>query len=191
MAASLGTRIAEQHAEAAASLPGDVVGRERRRSAIEILALEGLPTTRDENWKYANLRPLDKVRFAPLPEAARKNLTALSPVKLTDLPPAVEGYARYVFVDGVFVPALSAAVGKNGITVSTRRDSESATSASEATASARHAATAHSTPTPAGRPASAPAATSGAPAKNDARFALLNDAFATDRASIRVAAGTD
>jgi Fe-S cluster assembly protein SufD len=202
MAASLATRIAEQHAAAAAALPGDVVSRERRLSAIETLAVEGLPTTRDENWKYANLRPLDKVRFAPLPEAARENLSALSPVKLADLPPAVEGYARYVFVDGVFVPALSAAVGKNGITVSTHRDSESAASASETTASARHAVIAHSTPASARRPASAPAALSGsltasapsgagAPAKNDARFALLNDAFATDRASIRVAAGTD
>ena len=47
MAASLATRIAEQHADAAASLPGDVVSRERRRSAIETLAVEGLPTTRE------------------------------------------------------------------------------------------------------------------------------------------------
>jgi Fe-S cluster assembly protein SufD len=189
MAASLATRIAEQHAAAAASLPGDVVSGERRRSAIETLSVEGLPTTRDENWKYANLRPLEKVRFAPLAEVAGENLTALSPVKLADLPPAVEGYARYVFVDGVFVPALSAAVGKNGITVSTHRDSKSA-------------ATGRSTPASAGRPESAPTASSGslsasapsgagAPAKNDARFALLNDAFATDGASIKVAAGTD
>ena len=71
MAASLATRIAEQHAAAAASLPGDVVSGERRRSAIETLSVEGLPTTRDENWKYANLRPLEKVRFAPLPGAAQ------------------------------------------------------------------------------------------------------------------------
>jgi Fe-S cluster assembly protein SufD len=159
MAASLATRIAEQHAAAAASLPGDVVSRERRRSAIETLSVEGLPTTRDENWKYANLRPLEKVRFAPLPGAGVKADSSPS-VALADLPPAVEGYARYVFVDGVFVPALSAAVGKNGITVSTHRDLA-----------------AHVTPAP-------------SPSK-DARFALLNDAFATDGASIRVAAGTD
>jgi Fe-S cluster assembly protein SufD len=148
MAASLATRIAEQHAEAATSLPGDVVSRERRRSAIETLAVEGLPTTRDENWKYANLRPLDKVRFAPLASASRA-------VALADLPAAVEGYARYTFVDGVFAPALSSPVGKPGITVGTLHDS-------------------------------------GASSKSkDARFALLNDAFATDGASIRVAPGTD
>jgi Fe-S cluster assembly protein SufD len=184
MAASLATRIAEQHAAAAASLPGDVVSRERRQRAIETLAVEGLPTTRDENWKYANLRPLDKVRFAPPVGAGAATAGSTPSVTLADLPAAVEGYSRYVFVDGVFVPALSAAVGKNGITVSTHRDSNGAATAS------------------AGRPASAPAASSGsptalapsgagAPAKNDARFALLNDAFATDGATIKVAAGTD
>jgi Fe-S cluster assembly protein SufD len=179
MAASLATRIAEQHAAAAASLPVDVVSRERRRSAIETLAVAGLPTTRDENWKYANLRPLEKVRFAPLPGAGAR--TDASPsVTMADLPAAVAGYARYVFVDGVFVPALSAAVGKNGITVSTHRDSEGAASGSASPKNAGPTATARSTPDGAGLPA-----------KNDARFALLNDAFATDGATIRVAAGTD
>jgi Fe-S cluster assembly protein SufD len=157
MASPLAKRLAEEHAAASASLPGDVVSRERRRSAIDTLAVEGLPTTRDENWKYANLRPLEKVRFAPLggAGAAKGNLTALPPVTLTDLPAAVEGYARYVFVDGVFASALSSPVGKTGITVGTLHDS-------------------------------------GASSKSkDARFALLNDAFATDGVSIRVAPGTD
>jgi Fe-S cluster assembly protein SufD len=162
MVASLATRIAEQHAAAAASLPGDVVSGERRRSAIETLAIEGLPTTRDENWKYANLRPLEKVRFAPLARAEAATAGTSSSVTPADLPGAVEGYARYVFVDGVLAPALSAAVGKKGITVSTHRDAAGA----------------------------APSATAPAPSK-DARFALLNDAFATDGASIKVAAGTD
>jgi Fe-S cluster assembly protein SufD len=178
MASSLATRIAEEHAAASASLPGDVVSRERRRSAIDTLTAEGLPTTRDENWKYANLRPLDKVRFAPLPEAARENLAALWPVKLADLPPPVEGYARYTFVDGVFVPALSATVGKDGISVTSLHSPRAAQVLLDGT------------PVRVGV---------GAPAKNDARFALLNDArfallndaFATDGASIRVAPGTD
>ena len=178
MAASLATRIAEQHAAAAASLPGDVVSRERRQRAIETLAVEGLPTTRDENWKYANLRPLDKVRFAPRVGAGAATAGSTPSVTLADLPPAVEGYSRYVFVDGVFVAALSAAVGKNGITVSTHRDAlGAAASASSPASSSTTMATV--------------AAGAGAPAKNDARFALLNDAFATDGASIRVAAGTD
>jgi Fe-S cluster assembly protein SufD len=196
MAASLATRIAEQHAAAAASLPGDVVSRERRLSAIETLAVEGLPTTRDENWKYANLRPLEKVRFAPLAGAASANVTAPAPVTAADLPPAVAGYARYVFVDGVFVPALSAAVGKNGITVSTHRDSGAAISGSASPGNAGSAAAGRPAPAAATSSAS-PAAPASAPidvykpAKNDARFALLNDAFATDGATIKVAAGTD
>ena len=190
MAASLATRIAEQHAAAAASLPGDVVSRERRQRAIETLAVEGLPTTRDENWKYANLRPLDKVRFAPLAEAGTATAGSLPSVTLADLPGAVEGYARYVFVDGVFVAALSAAVGKNGITVSTHRDSRAdrLPSAAALVAMARPVRAATGTETAGTAPAAHP--TPGTPS-NDARFALLNDAFATDGATIKVAAGTD
>ena len=160
MASSLATRIADEHAAAAASLPADVVSRERRRSAIDTLAAEGLPTTRDENWKYANLRPLDKVRFAPRVGAGAATTGSSPSVTLADLPAAVEGYARYVFVDGVFAPALSSPIGKTGITVTSLHDSRTVGSIA---------------PMP----------------SKDARFALLNDAFATDGASIRVAPGTD
>jgi Fe-S cluster assembly protein SufD len=163
---SLATRIVEEHAAASDSLPAGVVSRERRRSAIDTLAVQGLPTSRDENWKYANLRPLDKVRFAPLSADASANANALSPVTLADLPPRIAGYARYTFVDGVFFPALSAPAERTGISVISLR----------------------SDPERAKRPASAPREQS--PSK-DARFALLNEAFATDGASIRVAAGTD
>jgi Fe-S cluster assembly protein SufD len=163
---SLATRIVEEHAAASDSLPAGVVSRERRRSAIDTLAVQGLPTSRDENWKYANLRPLDKVRFAPLSADASANANALSPVTLADLPPRIAGYARYTFVDGVFFPALSAPAERTGISVISLR----------------------SDPERAKPPASAPREQS--PSK-DARFALLNEAFATDGASIRVAAGTD
>ena len=37
---------------------------------MKTLASEGLPVTRDENWKYANLRALERVRFAPAQAAA-------------------------------------------------------------------------------------------------------------------------
>jgi Fe-S cluster assembly protein SufD len=62
----------------------------------------GLPTTRDENWKYAALRGLDKVRLtsvappAPALEAAR----AMLPARL-------DGHARVVLVDGHLAPSLS------------------------------------------------------------------------------------
>jgi Fe-S cluster assembly protein SufD len=190
MASSLATRIAEEHAAAAASLPGDVVSRERRRSAIDTLAAEGLPTTRDENWKYANLRPLDKVRFAPPPVGAKAS--ASPSVTLADLPAAVEGYARYVFVDGVFAPALSSAVGKTGITVTSLHDSRVTMAAAGAAPTAAASAATSSAATSPVRPVLMSARLAeAATTSKDARFALLNDAFATDGASIRVAAGTD
>src|ERR1700722_2585851 len=156
MAASLATRIAAEHAAAAGSLSADVARRERRRAAIETLSAEGLPTSRDENWKYANLRPLEKVKFAaPVGAQAGAGIAA------ADLPAAIEGYSRYVFVDGVFAPELSSALTKVGITVRSLRAGGAA---------------AVSMPLVASR---------------DARFALLNDAFAVDGAEIRVSAGTD
>src|SRR5207248_1296986 len=72
----------------------------RRRTALAALSAGGLPTSRDENWKYANLRPLERLRFVPAAPA--------QPVAATDLPAAIPGFARYVFVDGAFAPALSA-----------------------------------------------------------------------------------
>src|SRR5262249_4752044 len=68
---------------------------------------------------------------------------------------AIPGFARYVFVDGVFAPELSAAIGPTG---------------------------------PLARLAEVPAPSSGAEPSGDERFALLNRAFATDGALIRVPA---
>jgi Fe-S cluster assembly protein SufD len=52
-----------------------------------------LPTNRDENWRYANLRPFAKARPEPV---------AAEPPRLADLalPPALPGFERFVFVDG-------------------------------------------------------------------------------------------
>jgi Fe-S cluster assembly protein SufD len=59
-----------------------------------------LPTNRDENWRYANLRPLAKARVDAVTSAA--------PRPAIGLPPALPGYERWVFVDGQFDAALSA-----------------------------------------------------------------------------------
>jgi Fe-S cluster assembly protein SufD len=59
-----------------------------------------LPTNRDENWRYANLRPLAKAkRDAVVPPA--------SPLASIALPAALPDYERWVFVDGQFAAALS------------------------------------------------------------------------------------
>ncbi len=98
---ALAARIAEDFAAAASSAAADGA-LARRRGALARLESAGLPGTRDENWKYAQLRGLERLRFLPAPPAA----TATPD---TALPPPVAGFARYVFVDGRFAPALSAA----------------------------------------------------------------------------------
>jgi Fe-S cluster assembly protein SufD len=80
-----------------------------------------------------------------------------------------------VFVDGVFAPALSAAVTKSGITVRSLRDAKNPASESASPVGSRKDVATLADPA----------------ASRDARFALLNDAFAIDGASIRISAGTD
>src|SRR5262245_45095896 len=65
-------------------------------------AANNLPTSRDENWRYANLRPLARARAeAVAPEAAN--------AARIELPAVLPGYERWVFVDGRFSAALSSA----------------------------------------------------------------------------------
>lgn len=151
MSTALATRIAAEYAAAAAKLPARVVSAVRRELAVKTLCAQGLPATRDENWKYANLRALERVRFAPQ-SAQPVEAAPETPVSAAALPAPIEGYARQTFIDGVFAPQLS---------------------------SAAHHEAAESTPQgERGR-------------SNDARFALLNDAFANDAARLRIAAGAE
>ncbi len=72
-------------------------------------ATNTLPTNRDENWRYANLRALAKARPEAIPA---------SPVVPADsLPAAIPGFARWVFIDGHFAPSLSDARPDLGVTV--------------------------------------------------------------------------
>src|SRR5690606_10977665 len=82
---------------------------------LEALTTRGLPTSRDENWKYANLRPLERVSFAPVISAPGPQITS------ADLPQPINGYARYIFVDGTFVPELSSSIGNTGVRVRSLR----------------------------------------------------------------------
>lgn len=58
-----------------------------------------LPTNRDENWRYANLRPLAKAKIDAVDAAAAPAAFAL-PAPLPD-------HERWVFIDGRFAPHLS------------------------------------------------------------------------------------
>jgi Fe-S cluster assembly protein SufD len=119
MTTPLTARIAEEHAAFERALPAGSAGTARRRAAMTALAASGLPSTRDENWKYAQLRPLERLRFAPAAgvpaDDARASLE-------TALPPALPGFSRYVFLDGVFAPGLSAPTRAPGAVVSPLAD---------------------------------------------------------------------
>ncbi|MCX6548391.1 MAG: hypothetical protein NTW40_10195, partial [Acidobacteria bacterium] len=71
------------------------------REAAE-LRLEGrdLPTTQDEDWKYADLRPLAALTFGPAPEGA----IDLAPLLLSEMVGT-----RQVFVNGRHAPHASCA----------------------------------------------------------------------------------
>jgi len=173
-------------ANAARANAGDAAADPQRHRALAALSEVGLPTSRDENWKYVNLRPLEKVRFAPPSTEARPAIEA------SDLPTAI-GKSRYVFVDGVFDAALSSVNAQSGVTVTTYAASPRAIEAGSAKVAAGPASpdvapavSAHVTTDRAGA-----GAANGVEPAGDLRFALLNAAFATDGVQINVARGTD
>lgn len=172
MTAALAEKISEAHAAVRDRLAPAVVTPEQRQRALRALAAAGLPTTRDENWKYANLRSLERVHFAPSSLRARTDIPAAA------LPARIEGYARYTFVDGVFAPELSSVVDVRGVSVTSPRSSG---------ASGRSASVA--TRTPAGLRAVESGGS--APARSDDRLAWLNEVFATDSARVDVGEGVD
>jgi Fe-S cluster assembly protein SufD len=99
----LSARIAQEYAGMPPSGPA-------QRAAIEALLRTGLPATRDENWKYANLRALERQRFVPAPAKSPTLLPASVPAALPD-------HVRFVFVDGVLAPQLSAPLTAAGAVV--------------------------------------------------------------------------
>ena len=143
MSAPMLTRLRDEYGAARTALPGSVIEAHRRSEAIETLCAQGLPAGREENWRYTNLRLLDRARFTPAPPSAE----ALPP-----LPEPLTGFARYVFVDGRL---RTSAAAPHGVTV---------------------------------RSLLADGAADGAwrfaSELPEARLALLNEAFATDAASI-------
>jgi Fe-S cluster assembly protein SufD len=98
---------------AQASLPGAAAWTALRGRALSALHSAGLPTARDDEFKYVNLRFLERRRLAPArpePLDAAQLTQAVAPVA------ALFGAAaRFVFVDGRYAPALSAAALPAGL----------------------------------------------------------------------------
>jgi len=74
-----------------------------------------IPTNRDENWRYANLRPLAKARA----DAAVSDAGARASIVL---PAPLPNYERWVFVDGQFAAELSAPAAQSHATLLNSRD---------------------------------------------------------------------
>jgi Fe-S cluster assembly protein SufD len=185
MSAALSKRVLDEYAEVRDSLPAGVVSHERRHEAIQALAARGLPTTRDENWRYTNLRPLERARFAPVatpPITAPVAAPGLPLPSASDLPAKLAGFARYTFVDGTFVPELSAPIEHAAVIVrSLRRGTERSYERPGTPASGSSHDEARSA-TISRLPHTLPALST----LPEARLALLNEAFATDMAVIHV-----
>jgi Fe-S cluster assembly protein SufD len=75
---------------------------ERRRSALARFGELGLPTRRQENWRFTNLRALETTDYPPASAETAADETALTPYRLAG------ATHRIVLVNGRFAPALSA-----------------------------------------------------------------------------------
>jgi Fe-S cluster assembly protein SufD len=100
---------ADRFATVAAGLPGHELAwlRELRAQAIERVRQLGLPTIRNERWKYTNLSSLAAATFEPIGAAS----AAGSPGQL----PALIGGCRVVFVNGLYRADLSTGSLPSGI----------------------------------------------------------------------------
>ncbi len=101
--AAFAERLVREHAGAIAALSPEHVTAGRRRVAVERMAQLGLPGLRDDYWRYASLRGLDKARLTP----ARRWNGSYDSAAL-GLPAPLQNTPRRVFVDGWHVPALAA-----------------------------------------------------------------------------------
>lgn len=90
-----------------------------RERALAQFAEQGFPTTRDEEWRYTNVAPIQRSAFRP----AAKDLAGLTADQLQPFIFQDLSCHRLVFVNGHFVPQLSA-LGKlpGGVVVASLAD---------------------------------------------------------------------
>jgi Fe-S cluster assembly protein SufD len=105
-------RILRDFDAVATQLPDSAVAAAVRGRAARELARLGWPSTRDEQWRYANLRAFERLpafRPAMLLSAAAGTAVAL--------PPPIAGFERWVYVDGMRQAGVSPAVSDGGADV--------------------------------------------------------------------------
>ncbi len=92
--------VERAHAQAVPGFALDPEGKRVRRAALDRFVAAGLPSTRDENWKYLILRGLARSEWVLAPPS-----TAAAPAPGGLL--TMAGATRLVFVDGRFSASLS------------------------------------------------------------------------------------
>jgi Fe-S cluster assembly protein SufD len=100
-------RVLHDYKAVADGLPGDAQAHAGRARAAGLLADLGWPSSRDEHWRYANLRAFERLsayRPAPGPRGdAAATLAALH--SSGTLPAPVPGFERMIFLDGIRIGA--------------------------------------------------------------------------------------
>lgn len=89
-----------------------------RDAAAQRFSEQGYPTPRDETWKYTNVAPVVKKGFTPLSVPGDFTALDISPWRLPDTEEI-----RLAFIDGQYIPTLSAAAGlPNGVVVASLKE---------------------------------------------------------------------
>ena len=135
-----------------------IVADSLRETSLAKALAAGLPALRDDDWRYARLRPVTAAQW--LPAATADEASVIEPLRAA-LPDALPGFGRVVFVDGHYCASLSVA------------------DQSFSGGQLRHAASGAAN-TRNGE------ATNALQATTAERFAWLNDLFATDGAQLQV-----
>jgi len=85
-----------------------------RQAAFARFAELGLPTLKDEEWKYTSLAPLARIDFTPPAAQATPPRVTLEQLDLLAGGPPGDGAVRLVFLDGRYKPELSSRAASGG-----------------------------------------------------------------------------
>jgi len=95
-----------------AAIPGEPAWlATARHAALAHFYETGLPTVKDEDWRFTNLAPIAGLSFDPVPRSMRGGISKES---LARLPFSGLGGSRLVFVNGRFSPELSSIAEQEG-----------------------------------------------------------------------------
>ncbi len=95
-------RILSEYESAVAHLTEPAPVRAARARSAQELARLGWPSTRDEQWRYANLRAFEATgSYAPVEAALVRLPWSAADLAELSLPPALAGFERLLVIDGV------------------------------------------------------------------------------------------